>query len=451
MEEQMKAEENRLVPEYVQDYFLRAFTHMGGSFEEIKHGFRIDSVPHDLRQWNDDPSFKNRFGKVRRSYSKVTFEKEVSRKHGDYEFVAPGHPLLEALNGVILTDFQDSGTEHAVFQDPVNNREGLLWFIEGVVLDGTGEEAGRRVFAVHQDKEGTLQTLNPAVLWDLKPRPETEVPGFIDRLIRNREEIEDYLMAEILFPYRNEISEERAQDAEIKKRYGLRSLEYLIAESNQKLMDYYQRQDEGENMELPIRNEKRNLERLEKRKEELEREIELESSVTVEEPKVMGIAALIPADVTYDSPEGQQEVKDDGGDDYMQRDEEIEAVGMEIARAYEEEHGWQVEDVSDEDHGGFDLRSLRFSEEDGSHKGTRYIEVKARARSGKIRLTSNEWKKARKFEDQYWIYVVTQAASDQPELTRIQNPAHRFDEGQDIYATGFEIPEEAWERSGKTA
>ena len=363
--------------------------------------------------------------------------------------MAPGHPLLEALNDIILTDLQDSGTEHAVFQDPVKSREGLLWFIEGVVLDGTGEEAGRRVFAVHQNKGGTLQTLNPAVLWDLEPMPEAEVPDFIDQLISDRKEIEDYLMAEVLFPYRNEIAEEREQDAEVKERYGLRSLEYLIAESNQKLMDYYDRQDESENMDLPIRNEERNLERLEKRKEELEDEIELESSVTVEEPNVMGIAALIPSDVTYDSPDGQQEVKDDGGDDYMQRNEEIEAVGMDVARAYEEEHGWQVQNVSDEDHGGFDLRSLCFSEDDGSHEGTRYIEVKARAQSGKIRLTSNEWKKARKFEDQYWIYVVTQAGSEQPQLTRIQNPAQRFDEGRDIYATGFEIPERTWERSGE--
>jgi hypothetical protein len=199
-------------------------------------------------------------------------------------------------------------------------------------------------------------------------------------------------------------------------------------------------------MELPIRNEERNLERLETRKEELDEEIELESSVTVEEPKVMGIAALIPApaNVTYEVTDGEQEIKDDAGQDYMARNEEIEAVGMEEARAYEEAQGWQVEDVSKEDHGGFDLRSLRFSEEDGSHEGTRYIEVKARARSGKIRLTANEWKKARKFEDQYWIYVVTQAASENPELTRIQNPAQTLEQGEDVFATGFEIPEKRW-------
>jgi hypothetical protein len=117
---------------------------------------------------------------------------------------------------------------------------------------------------------------------------------------------------------------------------------------------------------------------------------------------------------------------------------------MRVARHYEEERGWKVEDVSDKDHGGFDLRSMRFSEEDGSFEALRHIEVKARSRSGKIRLTANEWKMARKFGEEYWLYVVTQAGTDNPELTRIQNPAERFEEGQDIRATGFEIDEEAW-------
>ena len=86
---------------------------------------------------------------------------------------------------------------------------------------------------------------------------------------------------------------------------------------------------------------------------------------------------------------------------------------------------------------------MRF-DADGGLDAIRYIEVKARARSGKIRLTSNEWKKARHFGGQYWLYVVTQAGTDEPQLTRIQNPAEQFEEGQDLRATGFEIGEDAW-------
>ena len=69
---------------------------------------------------------------------------------------------------------------------------------------------------------------------------------------------------------------------------------------------------------------------------------------------------------------------------------------------------------------------------------------KARARSEAIRLSANEWKKARHFGDKFWLYIVTQAASDAPQLQRIQNPAAHFQLDEDIFATGFIIPEEKW-------
>ena len=64
----------------------------------------------------------------------------------------------------------------------------------------------------------------------------------------------------------------------------------------------------------------------------------------------------------------------------------------------------------------FDVRS---TSPDG-HK--RYIEVKARAGMGPVALTQNEWFKARRFQDEYFLYAVLNTAS-RPELYRIQNPA----------------------------
>ena len=74
----------------------------------------------------------------------------------------------------------------------------------------------------------------------------------------------------------------------------------------------------------------------------------------------------------------------------------------------------------------------------------RYIEVKARAQSGAIRLTANEWKKARRFGEKYWLYIVTEAGSQQPCLDCIPNPAEKFRLEEDIFITGFVIPEESW-------
>jgi hypothetical protein len=52
----------------------------------------------------------------------------------------------------------------------------------------------------------------------------------------------------------------------------------------------------------------------------------------------------------------------------------------------------------------------------------RYIEVKARAEGGDIALTQNEWFKAQRFKDDYYLYVIYNAAKN-PELIIIQNPA----------------------------
>jgi hypothetical protein len=56
----------------------------------------------------------------------------------------------------------------------------------------------------------------------------------------------------------------------------------------------------------------------------------------------------------------------------------------------------------------------------------RYIEVKGRADAGAVALTRNEWFKAQRFGDEYFLYVVFDAATPQPTLHCIQNPAARL-------------------------
>jgi len=77
-----------------------------------------------------------------------------------------------------------------------------------------------------------------------------------------------------------------------------------------------------------------------------------------------------------------------------------------------------------------------------------------RARAGTIRLSHNEWEKARHFGEtvvqerkrsgSFWLYVVTEAGTDEPDLHRIHDPAARFRMDEDIVATGYIIHEETW-------
>ncbi len=82
--------------------------------------------------------------------------------------------------------------------------------------------------------------------------------------------------------------------------------------------------------------------------------------------------------------------------------------------------------------------------EDGALAGVRYMEVQARACSGEARITSNVWKMARRYGEDYWLYIVTDAGTDSPELQRIQNPAAPFRLEEDIFVAGFRVPEDNW-------
>lgn len=497
--ETLEAEENRLVPEYVADYFLRAFRRLGGRTtrlpDERRDGeseaggpgpalYAVPDVPYELRRWVQDLDFKSAYGVLQREYRRITFDKAYARRHPEAVFVAPGHPLLEAVNATVLRDLAPAGARsaaYAVFGDPEGQRQGVLWFVEGTVADGTGAPAGKRVFCLYHTSDGTLHPVNPAILWDLEPLDSSLSPSpsgsgplsplaqsagpragvRVSSLLDHHDAVEDAIITVTLRPYRDEIAARREHEATVKEKYGLRSLDVLIQESNQKILDYQLRQQLGEEMDLALLQEQRNLEQLCERRAALEREIRLERHLTVDAPRILGAAVVVPLPApepepafTYPDPathgasgdaHPQNRERDDDGYQAggMQRDDEVEAVGMAVAMAYEREADWRPEDVSRENL-GFDIRSIRYNA-DGTYGGIRYIEVKGRAQTGAVRISANEWKKARHFGDDFWLYIVTGAKTDAPELHRIQNPAAQFRMAEDIQATGYIVQEEAWQ------
>jgi hypothetical protein len=55
-----QAQEHRLIPEYTETYFKKAFTKAGGKYRELKDGFlAIDSIPYDIRRIADEDNFKS--------------------------------------------------------------------------------------------------------------------------------------------------------------------------------------------------------------------------------------------------------------------------------------------------------------------------------------------------------------------------------------------------------
>ena len=402
--EARRARENRLVPEYIEHFFRRACHFLNIHLERRRDGlWRLPNVPYEIRHVSQE--FKDRFGEVLRGYGKLAFDKQTARRQ-EAEFVAPGHPLLEALLDRLLSGCAEDVRRGAVFADPDGRMDGWLFFLEGEICDGANQVAGKRIFVIYHPIQGALTSVHPSILWDLKP---AQLPSEIGTIPDENEALA-FATEKVLESYRAELLEERQRRAAIKRKYGLRSLEQMIVESDAKLIDYETRRAKGDNLpDMEVLNEQRRREELEGRKRALEEAIRRETSLLPSTPKVLGVARVIPQPAANGA---------------MRSDAQIEAIGMQVAMAYEREHGRVPEDVSTQNL-GYDIRSRTLPTEEKQAESVRYIEVKARATTGAIVLTPNEWLMAQRLGNDYWLYVVEHAAS-QPRLHTIQNPAARL-------------------------
>ena len=118
-------------------------------------------------------------------------------------------------------------------------------------------------------------------------------------------------------------------------------------------------------------------------------------------------------------------------------DARVEEIAVNVAVAWEREHGGAVRDVSKPalarvvglpDWPGFDMMSDRPGET------RRHIEVKGRAGRSDVQMEDNEWKQANHLGDEYWLYVVLDCATPNPRLFRVRDPFRTFVAGKRINA-----------------
>ncbi len=411
-----KAKEYRLIPEYVEEFFKRVFKEAGGSYRELRDGFiSIESIPYEIRKIADNHNFKNQFGELMKRYPKATFDSQKAFENPDAEFISFGHPLLEAIIEWTLGKFREGIRKGSVFEDPSGTINGYIWFYIAQVKDGKGAVAGRKVMAIYEsDKE--LREINPSILWDLKP-----AQGNIKDYIPDESKVKQFVVKAVQ-KYKEQIKQEREKEAEIKEKYGVRSLRILIGDLDAELTELYERQAKGEKVDLPIRNKEERKRRYEEALKELKEEIEREKTLTFSMPELITVIRVVPQR------------------NEMSEDEEVERIAMEIAMEYERSQGKEPEDVSKENL-GFDIRSK-------GKDGVRYIEVKGRAKEGDVALTPNEWFKAKRFKDQYYLYVVYNAV-DNPKLVIIQNPVENLKPTEVVETVRFIVKREDILSKGK--
>ena len=398
--ESVRAREQRLMPEYVEKFFIESFQALGGRIEKRSDGLlRIERVPFELRQIS--PDLHRKFGPVNKEYKMLTFHKEDLKQRADADLMGPGHPLFESVIDRVLTLYGPDIRSGAAFCDPDRTKTSIVAFFKTPVYDGRGTIAGERLVALEISPENKVTRVNPSLLLDCKPS-ENLVPEDTQHVNLDESSMLQWGYDCVFEPYLQEIQARRSRDLFLAKKHVEVSLNSLIAESQHKLMKYKRQLTEGQEMSVAIRQEEIRKRDLEERLQKRTKEIELEKSVSLGRPELTGMALLIPMIFQIKGAE-------------MARDEEVEAAAMEFVMNYEKKLGNTPTDVSSENL-GFDIRSQK------ANGDICYIEVKGRAAVGAVWLTPNEWQMAQRFYEKYWLYIVFNAKSS-PDLTLIPNPA----------------------------
>lgn len=424
--------ERRLTPEYIEKFFVSGFQLLGGAIEKRQDGFwRIEWVPAEIRRAANEAQF----GEPDQKYTKFTFYKEETDEYEEAEFVAPGHPLFEAVKLKVEQEFSTDLTQGSTFVDPDATEPYILWFIRQELQDGNRESVGERVFCLKHVGDGAFQRVNEAVLHDLKPVEDEVDQARIQQVAEQhgpKEDALDWLYDNVATEYQEEVEEEKQDVIETIRPSMKKALNSAIVDLREDIRELEKKaEQEGADMERAIDNKKRKRNNLIQRRDEQLKRLERATQIFPVDPVEVGSAVVLP-------PQDEDERVEQGG---MSRDEEVEEIGMRVAMDHEREHCREPEDVAEENL-GFDVRSV--DKDETGVQEWRYIEVKGRAGEGAVALTENEWTMARRLGDEFWLYIVTNTKTGDPDLHIIRDPASKLDPDERTVVRYF-VDQDDWQ------
>jgi hypothetical protein len=438
------SDERRLQPLFIQRFFERTWTAAGGTLvrDDVFPVWHLSPTPAGLL----DVARGRKTAIPQRLDEPIVFDKQLVsvaskvRVPERTRLLGPGYPLFDTLIAWAIREAQPAFAKGATLVDANLSQPQRLWLVRSTVHDGR-IEARRRLAheqfsVVIEDTEGTRVT-SPAYL--LNCVPPTHSPPPSDLRERLEEDLQAWAYEQVTEKEIARVKAARVEERRLRRQYLESAFTDLILELQGELSDLQQASLLGDdNVEERARLHER-IEQLKGRKAERLQELELMLKLTADLPQVLSQALVVPAPVaTLDAePDPSAGVP-------MRRDEEVEAIAMELAMRYERSRGWTPYDVSpDGEH--YDVRS------EGPSGERRYIEVKGRAQSGAIVLTAPEMDKLRQLGDRAWLYVATFCREELPRLRIIQDPVPKLNPQVWYRQVQYLVKEEDWGRQGEAA
>ena len=424
-----EAKERRLVPEVIGDFFVQAAPTSGIQPKETREDsqiYRIGRVPRQL--WPIGERLEPRFGKLGREYKNIAFDKKLLENDPTVEWVTPGHPLFEAVREDLLDNAAPDLQHGAIFYDLRAPAPYALDFFGASVKDGRGNQIHRRLFAVQTEQTGTMSVKQPTVLLDLAVAPKSaQPPNDATACLPVRQVAEHFLVQTALNPMLAEVTTQRTKETQTIARHLEISLSELINRQQLRLVELSEmlerglsadRQVTSQPLAANIKTTEDRLDELNARLEHRRAELERERECMVGDIQHVARAWVLP------HPERQTPHIA-----AMVADPEIERIAVQFAIKHEEAQGRVVESV-EADNRGFDLISRKPHPEDPKTAiDVRFIEVKGRADTGDIALTTNEYNTAKRLKKDYYLYIVLHCApacgqaGAAPSLNVFQDPA----------------------------
>lgn len=393
------SKERRLTPEYVERFFVDSLRHIGGRLiAGTDQSWRLEAIPADIRR-AVQASNSGEFGTDNRL---VTFHKERTKHDPPAEFVAPDHPLFDAVLDKILTEARPALARGSAFVDKDAHEPYFIWLLETAVVNGEGDTVHKRLIALRQ-RGTSYELVSPGVVLDLPPSEVVPVISQDLRSLAHSDSAVAAASARYAAQYLAEVTAEQERQVNITER----ALQQSVHDNLTRLQDKLERQHEdaanGKDMALAIRTTNEQIDVLTSDLQARRASLARRRVTAIETPHIVGVAAVIPGPVPAVMEQGG------GGNRTV-----VEQAAMKLAMDYELAAGRVPEDVS-KTGVGCDIRSL------GPDGAVRYIEVKGHTTVGDVILYYTEWQTANRMRQEFYIYEVQHALAN-PKLFIIQDP-----------------------------
>lgn len=428
------SDEKRLQPIYIRLFFEKAFKHIGGEFTEIRQSiYKVDKLPDSLSLIlrKDHNIYADIIRQIQFCFDKQIFLEYLNIGDlGRVHYINPSNPLFDSLIKVVRSQYREDMLKGTVLISPVDKKDCFAFFVKSQITDNRPNKnidsiADERLMLIQKCDDGDFMVTSPAKFIDLHP-PSMFAKPIVPPTVINNESVVQWSFNNITINQFEETKAHVIADSERRREYLETAFTRVIMDIQIQIQELQGKVLLGDNkaQEKIIKKQERINELINKKDNRL-LSLELMTQLSPKAPEVLGCAYIVPlTQVEYQNEYG------------MSRDDEVEAIAMDVSIKYEIEQGWRPEDVS-KNNEGYDIRSTSREE------FKRYIEVKGRSSEGGVMITENEMNRLSQLGDAAWLYMVMHCKTN-PILYRVQNPAIKLKFELKSRGVQYFLPVEEW-------